>query len=232
MKKLELFFIVVLANLGGVVLAHGQSGSQAFKFDEGPVQGGCGEYSRITSFTDEMMANQQNSRGLVIVFRGDGNDRFGNLLAYVEGARGFVAKRGVPTSKVSYVIAEGKSFAYEEYWIIPDGADLPPFVQARTGWNLPTSKYLFSQTCTSCEPSYPELGLSLPHYEGFAAALRENAGHRGRIEVNNYEELVAVQNELTATRRIDRRRYSIVIKKERKDRDALTNELYIIPGTN
>ena len=222
-------FVVILV---GVTVVHGQPRRDAFKFDEGMVQPGCGEYGRVMSFMEEMMARQKDARGLIIVFTGIEPERFGNLLGYVNGAGGFVAQHGIPSNKIIYVIAEGKTFAEEEYWVIPNGADPPAFTEAHVDWKGLTSKYLFSTTCTNCEPSYPELGLAQPHYEGFAQVLRDNPKHRGRIEVNSYRELAEARRELTDRLRIDRSRYSIGIKQKIKGADAETNELYIIPETN
>jgi hypothetical protein len=169
---------------------------------------------------------------LIIVFRGTASERYGNLLGYVSGAGGWVAQHGVPASKINYVIAEGKAFAEEEYWIIPNGSEPPSFTPAQLDWKELRAPYLFSYTCTTCEPSYPELGLAQPHYEGFAQVLRDNPDYRGRIEVNNYTELAEVRQELTGNLRIPRTQYSIKIKKKIKGSDADTSELYIIPGTN
>lgn len=210
----------------------GQPLGEAFKFDEGAVQGGCREYGRLAWFMEEMMIRQKDARGLIIVFRGNNAGRFGNLLGYVAGAGGWVADHGVPANRISFVLAEGKTFADEEYWIIPNGADPPDFTSAQFDWKSLSVKYLFSTTCTSCEPSYPELGLAQPYYEGFAQVLRENPNYRGRVEVNNYRDLVEVRKKLTGEMKIARTRYSIAIKKKDGRDDPDGNDLYIIPGTN
>jgi hypothetical protein len=214
----------------GVVL--GQPAREAFKFDEGPVQGGCGEYGRLGSFMEEMMIRQKDARGLIIVFRGSNLDRFGNLLGYVSGAGGWVADHGVPANKISFVLAEGQTFAHEQYWIIPNGAEPPDFTSAHIDWKSLPAKYLFSTTCTGCEPSYPELGLSQPYYEGFAQVLRNNPNLRGRVEVNNYKDLAEVRRRLTSEMKIARNRYSITIKKKVIRDDPDGSDLYIILGTN
>src|SRR4030095_8894645 len=108
MKKFALLPVCFVTILMAFAVMLGQPSREAFKFDEGPVQQGCGEYGRIAWFMEEMMVRQKDAHGLIIVFSGSEPDRFGNLLGYVSGAGGWVAQHGVPASKISYVIAEGK----------------------------------------------------------------------------------------------------------------------------
>ncbi|HUR99168.1 MAG TPA: hypothetical protein VMZ26_13965 [Pyrinomonadaceae bacterium] len=232
MKKFVLHLVYFVAISSGLIGASGQTRPEPIKWDEGAVQPGCGEYGRIAWFMEEMMVRRKDARGLIIVFAGTGAERFGNLLGYLNGARGFVADHGVPASKISYVVAEGRAFGEEEYWIIPAGSQPPVFTEVRFDWKMLTSKYLFSTTCTTCEPSYPELGLGQPHYVGFAQVLRENPHHRGRIEVNSYKDAVEVRKELTGRLGLGRERYSIKISKRDTSAYADSNDLYIIPGTN
>lgn len=218
---------LVITTLATVVTP--QSPDKAVRFYEGLNLPGCGEYGLITSLMNEVMTSQKDARGLVVVYAGKEPDRLGNLLGYIDGARRWVAMHGVPESKISYVLANGHTFGYEEYWILPEGALPPQFEEAEFSWKELRSTYLFSTTCTSCEPSYPELGLDQPFYRGFARVLNDNPNYRGRVRVNSYAELASVRKKLSEFG-LERHRYSLVIKKESKSGDdALITELYIVP---
>jgi len=209
-----------------------QDRREAYKFAEYDGIGhGCEEYGRLTLFEDEVMTSPKNLRGLIVIYRGEKDERFGNLLGYVLGATGRVRSHNVPAGKIDFVIAEGKSFFSEEFWIIPEGADVPVVREATFDWTSIKTKYHFSTACLKCEPSYPELTTSQPNYEDFAAVLKKNPSLKGVVAVKDYDELREVRSALTKGLKLARNRYLVVVETMTSQYDYGIN-LYLVPNNN
>jgi hypothetical protein len=203
----------------------------AFKYAEyeSPRGGSCDEFFRITDFLERINQTEGN-KGLIVIYSGDSTKRFGNLLAYVSGAKQFLTERlGVPPEKFSFAIAEGKNLFNEEFWIIPENAGFPEIKPASLDWKKIETSYHFSETCLACEPSYYLLTSFQPGYEEFAAIIKDNSSYKGLITVGDFRSLAQVRKILTKNYKLSRNQFAIQIVKSKNDNDAIRENLYIVP---
>ena len=122
--------------------------AEAYKFAEYNQNGGggCNEYFRLLDFAQKL--KQEESNGLIAIYADSKSERFGNVLAYVAGAKRYLTDwLGLPPEKVSFVISFGKSQFAEEFWIIPQNAQKPELPKFDFDWGSLDNKYHFSQTC-------------------------------------------------------------------------------------
>lgn len=239
MKKLILFLLLLFAFQS--IFAQNQA--EAYKIAEYDRNGiGCEEYFRLADLVEKMKQDEE-STGLIVIYSGNDKQRFGNILAYISGAKSSLFPYfKISPDKVSFVIAEGKKFFSEEFWIIPKGAN-PPQIQADNfDFSNMQDKLHFSRTCLICEPSYPQLSSSQDGFEKYAEILKKYENYQAVIEIEyeggqwEKENLKQVRTfaayyrtELTKKHGIENQRVTIKINKSLKEESSSTANFFIMP---
>lgn len=227
MKTFLLTFLALL--ISPHVFAQNQP-PQAYKVGEHErIGAGCEEYGRMANLFEGLRQNP-GSRGLIVVYSGDNKKRFGNVEAYVEGVKLYFKQKRLPPEKITLVIAEGKNLFNEEFWIVPENAEFPDIKPFGFDWSRLDAKYLFSETCLRCEPSYPELTDFQSGIDVYAEILKTYPNYHGLIEVNDYSELSQIRNSLIKNFKVPRRRFTITLAKKNPE-NSLSVNLYIVPQT-
>jgi hypothetical protein len=185
--------------------------------------GGCDPFFQLTYLMDELQ-KAGSGTGLVVVYDGGGDERFGNLMAFVRNAPEWLKW---PPGKIKFMVGHGKDFFDEELWIIPDGAQ-PPKINAQTfDWNSVEGTYYFSNACLSCEPSYPWLSRFQANFDDYARILKDHPQYSGIIRLSSYEDLRSVVKSLTHELKVPRNRYKIILSKPTPETD-LSVDLYLV----
>lgn len=222
-----------------------QNPTEAYKLGEYDRNdgSGCGEYFRIADMLEEVK-NQEGSKGLIVIYSGNDEQRFGNILAYISGTKNYI-KYFLKTSpeKVSFIIAKGKNLFNEEFWIIPQNAKLPDIKSDSFDFRNLKNKYHFSHTCPACEPNYPRLTSFQENLEDYAEILKKYNDYRGLIEIS-YEGGTRAKDYLKQARKyaanyrqqltkdygIENNRITIKISKSLEKDTITTANLFIIPA--
>lgn len=222
-----LTFVLIFSAAASINLA--QSANKAyrlFNFDENGG-GGCAEYFRFVDLIEELK-KQPESKGVIVIYVGAKKERFGNAMAYAREAKDYFSNSlGVPPAQVSIVIAEGKDFFNEEFWVVPKDAAMPDIKPATLNWDALTDKYHFSNACLQCEPSYHSLTDFQPNFEDYANILKEHPNYSGLVTVNNPLDVLQVRKELTAKYKVPRNRYRVRLLKKASDDPSV--DLFIVP---
>ena len=211
MKKILTILIILLISQ----FAFAQT--EAYKFAEFEENGrGCENYFRYQDFIMKLNANVE-STGLVVIYAGDAKERFGNVLAYLGGAKfGVENWLKFPKDRVSITVLKGRNFFAQEFWIIPKGAKLPYAESFKFDWSKIDSKYYFSNACLQCEGDYSFWTSSQAGFKEYAQILKQYPNYKGQIIVNNYRELSQIKAILTNSQKLTRNRYSIQLRKKKK----------------
>ncbi len=225
MKKILALLIVLL--ISQIIFAQ----TEAYKFtDFVGLGGGCDGNSHYANFEYELAQNSE-SKGLVVIYTGEKKERFGNISAYANNVKQYVKYyTKISPERVDVIILEGKTFFAHEFWVIPKDAKSPYTESYEFEWSKIQERYYFSHTCLQCEPSYPLITDFQPNFEGFAKILKQYRNYKGQIIVNNYWELANVRSRLTKNKKLPRNRYSIQIRKKKKtEDDSISIDLYLVP---
>lgn len=226
--KLFLSFLIALLF---VQITLAQTQTQAYKLAEYDRVGvGCTEFFRMLDFTEEI-SKQNGNRGLIVIYSGDKRERFGNVLSHISGTKEYLNSwMKFPSEKVIYVIAEGKKLFDKELWIIPEGAKLPDFESASFDWDNLKTKYLYSETCFQCEPSYPLLTTFQSGFDEYVNILKKHPEYTGLLTVNNFEDLFYAKSLLMKEYKLSKNRFTIQFAKKIKgDEYSIAVNLYIVP---
>ena len=218
--------VILLAAANGSLAQSPNKAYKLFEFEKNGG-GGCVEYFRVMDLFDELK-KQPESKGLIVIYAGDKKELIGNATAYAEAAKEFIVTT-VGTTQISVVVAEGKNFFNEEFWVVPKDAALSNIRPATLNWDELTYKYHFSTSCLQCEPSYHSLTDFQPNFEDYANILRQYPKHIGLVTVHSRRDAKQVAEELTARRKLPRHRYRIRLLKKASDGLSLTNDLFIMP---
>lgn len=207
---------------------------QAYKIDEFVgLGGGCNGNSRYANFEMELAQNDEN-KGLVVIYTGGNKQRFGNISAYARNVKNYVKYyTKISPERVDVIILKGKEFFAHEFWVIPKDAKLPYAESYEFEWSQIQGKYYFSRTCLQCEPSYPLITEFQANFEEFTNVLKQYPSYKGQIIVNDYWELAQVKSALTNNLKLPRHRYSIQLRKKNKNEEWNGSvDLYLIPNSN
>jgi len=192
--------------------------------------GGCDPFFQITYLMDEV-SKHSGSTGLVVVYDGGNNQRYGNITAFLKSGDRFVTEfLKYPPGKIKFLSGKGKAFFHEQFWLIPKGASAPEiergdFANIRIG-----DRFHFSNACLVCEPSYPWLTRNQPNFEEYASILKAHDDYIGEIDVFNFTDLTTVKRRLTNDLKLPRNRYRIRMLKSESSED-LSVDLYLLPKT-
>lgn len=208
-----IFLILILCIASAVAFSQ----TLVNEFEKGGT-GGCDPYFQLTYLLDEVNKHP-GSTGLILVFDGGDKERFGNLLAFVRNADGFTSGFLKQPGKIRFAIASGKTFFYQQHWLIPENSKQPEFRPGIADWDSLQGRYHFSNACLGCEPSYPSLSSFQPNFEDYARLLKEHAEYLGIVQVHNDDDIHAVAKALTHERRIPRGRYKIIRTKTDEEND-------------
>jgi hypothetical protein len=225
MKKILLILFILV----GSQVCFSQT--QAYKIDKFANLGaGCDGNSRYANFDIELAQNIYN-KGLVVIYTGEKQERFGNILAYANNIKKYVSYyTKISPERVDIIILQGKTFFAHEFWVIPEDAKSPYTESYSFDWSNIREKYYFSHTCLQCEPSYPLITDFQPNFEKFAKILKQYPNYRGQILVNNYDEISTVRKQLTNYQKLPRNRYSIQLRKQKQNwEEKFSVDLYLIP---
>lgn len=189
--------------------------------------GGCDPFFQMTSLM-EQVSKEDGSVGLVIVYDGDKDQRYGNLSAFVKKGDKFITEflKYTP-ERIKFVSAKGKTFFHEQFWLIPRGAAFPEFERASFDPDSIGDRYFFSNACLICEPSYPWLTQFQPNFEEFADILRKHTDYLGEVDVFSYNDLATVRRTLTHDLHLARNRYRIRMIVPKNEEDMSVN-LYLL----
>lgn len=240
MKKLILFLLLLFAFQS--IFAQNQA--EAYKIAEYERNGGgsCEEFFRIYDLIERIKQDEE-SRGLIVIYSGNDNKRFGNILAYISGVKESIPYYyKVPSDKISFIIAKGKSFFNEEFWIIPKDAKFPEIENDNFDFSNLNSKFLFSETCLICEPSYQRLTSFQEGLNEYAEVLKKHKNYQALIEIEyeggqwekaNLKQVrtfaAYYRTELTKKHGIENQRVTIKINKSLKEESSSTVNFFIMP---
>ncbi|HEV7642307.1 MAG TPA: hypothetical protein VGO50_00070 [Pyrinomonadaceae bacterium] len=192
-----------------------QERPEAYKFGEyDSIGSGCGEWARVADFLQKL-TEQSDAQGLIVVYAGHGEERFGNVQAYVAELNKWIVWHQFPANRIDFVIAEGKKVFSEDYWIIPAGAEAPEFKPFEMDWADLQGKYYFSLGCPQCEPSYSFNGIQ-QNFEEYVNILQKFPGFKGEITVGSFADLIWVKNKLTKGLKLPRDRYILTLSKQKR----------------
>lgn len=226
MKYCLLIIAILILPLAGGAQAQADKPYLWAEFDG--IGRGCDENTRIWSYIEDLK-KLPASKGLVVIYTGENSERYGNISAYLRGFKEWLSyfKGG---DHVDVVLADGKTLFYEEYWIVPENTP-PPAVPASTEPDLRKigSKYLFSNACLQCDPSYPSLIGEQANFEDYIAVLKNNRELRGTITVYSASDARTVRRKLTAKGKLPRSRYTVSVLRP-PDEFAIGVKLYLVPN--
>jgi hypothetical protein len=231
----RIFSLILLSafalTISPTLFAQDQPKSYKYAEYESPRGGSCDEFFRVADFLEKI--EKENAKGLIIIYSGDSRQRMGNLLAYTSGAKRFLAEwMQLPSDRVSFVIADGKNLFNEEFWIIPQNAKPPEIKQANFDWTKLETKYLFSQSCVNCTPSYGLLTPTQPGYQEYANVLMENPDYKGLITVGSNFALKEIRKILLKNYKLPQNRFAIQVIKSKNEAESMTENFFIIPKIN
>ena len=157
--------------------------TQAFfaqtKIDEYERMGSDAESGRIDNFLMNL-DKQPESRGLIIIYSGEKEERLGNILRLIEGIKQYIVFRDVHsrgaktfTERVTFRIEKGKETLFKELWVYPKDIPLPEIEQPTLNLNNLKAKYLYASVCLDCEPAIPGLSSEWADFELYAELFNE-----------------------------------------------------------
>ncbi len=175
------------------------------------VQTKIDEYKNVTSDDDSahidsllyVLQQENESRGLFVIYSGEDKKRLGNILAYVNGVKKWIALIKLDVSRISFVITKGKESLTRELWIAKKNESLPEFRSIDFNLDNIKSKYFYGETCLDCEPAIPELSTSRIKYALYENALKRNPNYEALIviEKGTMFDLVGDNVQLVSSRR-------------------------------
>lgn len=224
MRKILITFLFFL------ILQVSFAQEKAYQFDEYfGIGGNCDIQNRYEQFILKL-SEDSNNKGVVVIYLGDTKKRFGNSLAFKSGVNNYLEwLHPSLLGKIDVLFLEGKELFRQEFWIIPKNAKSPYEKSFNFDWSKLEDKYLFSQACLDCEPSYPMLSFSQTAYKEFAEILKQNTNLKGLIFVNNYTEIALVKKLLAYTK-LPRQSYQIKFKKIKpKEANIFISDFYLVP---
>lgn len=179
MKKiLTILFILLLSK---IILAQ-------TKVDEWEPLDTDSESIRIGRLFDNMM-KESESKWLVIVYSGENKDRLGNILEHVKKLKWVFSHLSTDRSdflkRISFIVTPGKERFSKEIWVAKNGEKFPEYAPTDLSLDNINEKYLYAETCLSCEPADPWFrgdALDLEHY---SKTLQKNMNYEGLIVIEN-----------------------------------------------
>lgn len=205
------------------------------KFDEYEATDSDSESSRIDTFVNAL-SQQPKSKGLIVVYAGEKLERIGNITAYIEGAEFYITEaRGIKKDRISFIIGEGKTKLYKEFWILPEETKKPQIPIKEVNLDNLESKLFYATSCLECGPAVPALRNDRINLENYLKILQDNSTfqalvviHRSGTDGGSAKDFVNKIKQLSNEKKINTKR--IRIKFVRASKDALTTaDLHISP---
>jgi hypothetical protein len=175
MKKL--FFILVFLLTSQIAFAQ-------TKVDEYGAVTNDQESGRIDNFLN-VLQQEPESKGLIVIYSGANKERLGNILAHIEGIKQYAGYRESVKNEISFVIAEGRNPLDKELWIVQKGEASPKLKLTDLNLNGLKAKYEYALRCLECEPSIPELARDRFTLALYIDALKKNENYNALITIEN-----------------------------------------------
>ncbi len=221
------------------------------KIDEYERTDSDAESGRIDNFLMNL-DKQPESRGLIIIYSGESEERLGNILRLIEGIKQYIVFRDVYsraartfTERITFKIEKGKETLFKELWVYPKDIPLPEIEQPNVNLDNLKTKYLYASVCVDCEPAIPGLSSEWADFKLYAELLMKYRDYKSSIIIyspsrnrlskkESYRDALAYaakyRNLLAKEYKIDNRRISIRIETPIvKDLTPISAKFFITP---